>query len=107
MAKTKVTVTKIPTETIATTEKKTAYAATDSGSMGGMPVKGKPFGIGVVVEGEAGYHPVADYAFSTFALAEACAQRFNDRLNTTAEQAAMIVVSSLRAQNVAARRARR
>lgn len=74
--------------------KRTAFAAADCGQMDGGPVKGKPWGVGVVTENEAGYRPMNCYAFSTFELAQACAERLNKRAGMSQEDASKIVASS-------------
>lgn len=56
--------------------------------------------LGLAVEGEAGYHPAredsdAGGSFATRDDALACAQRFNDRLGISAEDASRIVASSM------------
>lgn len=70
--------------------KRTAFAAADCGQMDGGPVKGKPWGIGVVTEGESGY------AFATYDLAEDCAERLNKRAGLPQDEAEKIVASSFK-----------
>jgi hypothetical protein len=97
-----VTATKAPK--IEKRKKKRAYAATDYGRIGGKSVKGKPFGIGLVIEDEAGYRPLPEYAFATRDLAHALAERFNKSLGLKPEESSRIVSTSFRAHNIAARR---
>lgn len=61
------------------------------------------WGLVVVAENEAGYHPTDLDTFRTEVEAKAAADRWNEQLGLTPERATLIVASSMRSQNIGRR----
>jgi hypothetical protein len=74
-----------------TTTKREAFVAV---------LMGRAFGIGLAQENERGYYPQVGFgSFDTYEAASAKAQELNALLGLSADDAAMIVCSSMRKQN--------